>query len=86
MSIGCPGRPFATMDPGLDELLPADDAAWDQGAGATLPVVSRVLTFGLDCQIGGSLYAVFADDRPHEQICLTVSSRQIVGSSSTPCL
>ena len=31
MSIGCPGRPFATADPKLDDLLPADDATWDQG-------------------------------------------------------
>ncbi|KAK4121917.1 hypothetical protein N657DRAFT_657437 [Parathielavia appendiculata] len=27
VSIGCPGRPFATADPALDNLLPADDAA-----------------------------------------------------------
>ena len=33
MSIGCPGRPFATADPRLDDLLPADDVAWDQGVG-----------------------------------------------------
>lgn len=31
VSIGCPGRPFATADPTLDDLLPTDDAAWDQG-------------------------------------------------------
>jgi hypothetical protein len=31
VSIGCSGRPFATADPGLDDLLPADDALWDQG-------------------------------------------------------
>lgn len=31
VSIGCPGRPFATADPKLDDFLPADDAAWDQG-------------------------------------------------------
>jgi hypothetical protein len=33
MSIGCPGRPFATADPHLDDLLPAGDAAWNQGVG-----------------------------------------------------
>ena len=33
MSIGCPGRPFATADPKSDDLLPADDTAWDQGVG-----------------------------------------------------
>lgn len=33
VSIGCPGRPLATDDPSLDDLLPKDDAAWDQGVG-----------------------------------------------------
>ena len=31
VSIGCPGRPFATADPRSDDILPADDTAWDQG-------------------------------------------------------
>ncbi|KAL4875176.1 hypothetical protein BJY04DRAFT_224252 [Aspergillus karnatakaensis] len=31
VSIGCPGRPFATADPNLEDLLPVDDAAWDEG-------------------------------------------------------
>ena len=31
VSIGCPGRPFATADPRADDILPADDTAWDQG-------------------------------------------------------
>ena len=31
VSIGCPGRPFATADPRSDDVLPADDTAWDQG-------------------------------------------------------
>jgi hypothetical protein len=33
VSIGCPGRPFATADPGIDDLLPTDDSAWDEGVG-----------------------------------------------------
>lgn len=33
VSIGCPGRPLATREPTLDDLLPADDAQWDQGVG-----------------------------------------------------
>lgn len=33
VSIGCPGRPFATAQPKLDDLLPSDDAAWDDGVG-----------------------------------------------------
>lgn len=31
MNIGCPGRPFATAEPELNALLPADDAEWDRG-------------------------------------------------------
>ncbi|KAF7951643.1 hypothetical protein EAE96_006944 [Botrytis aclada] len=31
ISIGSPGRPFATSDPNLDDTLPCDDEAWNQG-------------------------------------------------------
>lgn len=31
MSIGCLGRPFATADPKVNDLLLADDAVWDKG-------------------------------------------------------
>jgi hypothetical protein len=31
LNIGCPGRPFATGNPTLQDPLPADDAAWDAG-------------------------------------------------------
>jgi hypothetical protein len=31
LSIGCPGRPFATRTPELRDPLPSDDAAWDAG-------------------------------------------------------
>jgi hypothetical protein len=31
LSIGCPGRPFATTDPTIDDLLPSNDTLWDQG-------------------------------------------------------
>jgi hypothetical protein len=31
VSIGCPGRPFVTEDPALDDLFPVDDEAWDKG-------------------------------------------------------
>ncbi|KUL82557.1 hypothetical protein ZTR_09179 [Talaromyces verruculosus] len=31
VNIGCPGRPFATADPELSDLLPADDEEWDRG-------------------------------------------------------
>jgi hypothetical protein len=41
VSVGCPGRPFATADPGMDDFLPADDAAWDQGV--TCPPVIFLL-------------------------------------------
>lgn len=31
LSIGSPGRPFATSSPSLHDPLPSDDAAWDAG-------------------------------------------------------
>lgn len=31
MAIGSPGRPFATAEPGIEEMLPGDDGAWDEG-------------------------------------------------------
>ena len=37
VKVGCPGRPFATADPGLDDLLPANDIAWDRGVGRNVP-------------------------------------------------
>lgn len=33
MSLGFPGRSAATEAPGPDDLLPTDDALWDQGVG-----------------------------------------------------
>lgn len=31
VAIGSPGRPFATAEPGIEEMLPGDDGAWDEG-------------------------------------------------------
>ncbi|KAH8819056.1 hypothetical protein F5884DRAFT_759321 [Xylogone sp. PMI_703] len=31
VSLGCPGRPFASEDPQPEDSLPSDDALWDQG-------------------------------------------------------
>ena len=39
VSIGCPGRPFATEDPKVDDLLPASCAAWDRGVRPSDPFV-----------------------------------------------
>lgn len=44
VSIGSPGRPFATVDPALDDLLPADDAAWDQGVRCIFLLLAWELT------------------------------------------
>ncbi|AEO66360.1 uncharacterized protein THITE_2114411 [Thermothielavioides terrestris NRRL 8126] len=59
VSIGCPGRPFATADPSLDDLLPADDAAWDEGtvrhedlSTLSSPMTSHMSKFALLCQAG----------------------------------
>lgn len=40
VSIGCPGRPLATVEPGLNDLLPADDAEWDRGVCLTITPLS----------------------------------------------
>ncbi|CAI7637608.1 unnamed protein product [Penicillium discolor] len=57
VSIGCPGRPFATADPKLDDYLPADDAAWDQGtvkpdrfSTLSSPMTGHMSKFALLCQ------------------------------------
>ncbi|KAK1140926.1 hypothetical protein N8T08_009799 [Aspergillus melleus] len=57
VSIGCPGRPFATADPQLDDLLPAEDNAWDQGTvryddlfALSSPLAGHMSKFALLCQ------------------------------------
>ncbi|OQE46162.1 hypothetical protein PENCOP_c001G01587 [Penicillium coprophilum] len=57
VSIGCPGRPFATADPKLDDFLPANDAAWDQGtvkpdmfSTLSSPMTGHMSKFALLCQ------------------------------------
>ncbi|KUJ08129.1 putative fungal-specific transcription factor, partial [Mollisia scopiformis] len=57
VSIGCPGRKFATVDPTLDDLLPSDDEAWDQGivnsddfVRLSSPMAGHMSKFGLLCQ------------------------------------
>ncbi|KIM97046.1 hypothetical protein OIDMADRAFT_44475 [Oidiodendron maius Zn] len=79
VSIGCPGRPFSTADPGLDDLLPADDAAWDQGIvrlddSFTLssPMTDHMSKFALLCQaarlLGQVLHHVSGDMAIHDNI------------------
>lgn len=83
VSIGCPGRPFATTDPRLSDLLPADDDKWDQGVSrfiAFLPSLfplcffraEPVLIRNSDCQSRGSVRFIISNDRTYEQICATV--------------
>ncbi|OAG00549.1 uncharacterized protein CC84DRAFT_312207 [Paraphaeosphaeria sporulosa] len=57
VNIGCPGRPFAIPEPSRDELLPADDAKWDNGivqsadlATLSTPLTSHMSKFALLCQ------------------------------------
>ncbi|KAF5867418.1 putative fungal specific transcription protein [Botrytis fragariae] len=57
VSIGSPGRPFATSDPSLDDTLPCDDEAWNQGiinssSYSTLssPTTGHMSKFALICQ------------------------------------
>nr|POE51647.1 hypothetical protein CFP56_25854 [Quercus suber] len=45
VNIGCPGRPFATADPKLSDILPVNDEAWDEGVSRN---ASRVLHLS-DC-------------------------------------
>ncbi|KAJ5101585.1 hypothetical protein NUU61_003807 [Penicillium alfredii] len=57
VSIGCPGRPFATADLKIDDMLPADDAEWDEGivrpdrlAALSYPMTGHMSKFALVCQ------------------------------------
>ncbi|PNP43648.1 hypothetical protein TGAMA5MH_04620 [Trichoderma gamsii] len=57
VSIGCPGRPFVTADPRLDDLLPGDDAAFDLGtielddfSTLSSPKIGHMSKFSLLCQ------------------------------------
>ena len=57
VSIGCPGRPFATEEPSLDELLPSCDTKWDRGLLNTKdnfklssPMSGHMSKFALLCQ------------------------------------
>ncbi|KAE9376398.1 putative fungal-specific transcription factor [Stipitochalara longipes BDJ] len=57
LSIGCPGRPFATADPTIDDLLPSDDTLWDQGIVSSedyftlsTPMTAHMSKFALLCQ------------------------------------
>nr|POE63698.1 hypothetical protein CFP56_04601 [Quercus suber] len=57
VSIGCPGRPFATADPKLSDILPVNDEAWAEGVilpgdSVTLssPLSGHMSRFALLCQ------------------------------------
>ncbi|CAI7596436.1 unnamed protein product [Penicillium pancosmium] len=41
VSIGSPGRPFATAEPRFDDIFPTDDASWNEGH-------SRCFTYSVD--------------------------------------
>jgi hypothetical protein len=49
VSIGNPGRRLATDDPKLDDLLPANDIAWDEGVGRNTLAGWHLLTEVSDC-------------------------------------
>ncbi|KAF4225598.1 hypothetical protein CNMCM6457_008020 [Aspergillus fumigatiaffinis] len=79
VSIGCPGRPFATADPRLDDLLPADDAAWDQGtvrpedlSTLSSPMTGHMSKFALLCQaarlLGQVLHHLGSDVSIHDEV------------------
>ncbi|KAF7912691.1 uncharacterized protein EAF01_001712 [Botrytis porri] len=57
ISIGSPGRPFATSEPNLDDTLPCDDEAWNQGiinsssySTVSSPTTGHMRKFALLCQ------------------------------------
>ncbi|KAK6595323.1 fungal specific transcription factor domain-containing protein [Botrytis cinerea] len=57
VSIGSPGRPFATSDPNIDDTLPCDDEAWNQGiinsssySTVSSPTTGHMSKFALLCQ------------------------------------
>ncbi|KAK1252169.1 hypothetical protein MKX08_003356 [Trichoderma sp. CBMAI-0020] len=72
VSIGCPGRPFVTADPRLDDLLPVNDAAFDIGtielddfSTLSSPKSGHMSKFSLLCQaahlLGQVLHHVSGD-------------------------
>ncbi|KFZ05697.1 hypothetical protein V501_08118 [Pseudogymnoascus sp. VKM F-4519 (FW-2642)] len=72
ISIGSQGRLLSTAEPKLDDLLPADDAAWDQGIvrpdeSFTLssPMTGHMSKFALLCQaarlLSQVLHAISSD-------------------------
>nr|UYO77177.1 ACN38 fungal transcriptional regulatory protein [Trichoderma calamagrostidis] len=79
VSIGCPGRPFATADPRLDDLLPADDAAFDQGIvrlddifTLSSPMTEHMSKFALLCQasrlLGQVLHYLSSDSAGQDDV------------------
>ncbi|TGO70231.1 hypothetical protein BOTNAR_0002g00150 [Botryotinia narcissicola] len=76
VSIGSPGRPFATSEPNLDDRLPCDDEAWNKGiinssTYSTIfsPTTSHMSKFALLCQAARLLGQVLnhvSDDSSHD--------------------
>ncbi|MCJ1312282.1 hypothetical protein MMC25_005956 [Agyrium rufum] len=68
VNIGCPGRTLATANPGLDDLLPTNDAAWADGivrSGDSFrlssPMPGHMSKFALLCQAARLLGQVLQD-------------------------
>jgi len=85
LSIGCPGRPFATGNPRVHDPLPADDAAWDAGVSLDWQVVFSALTSntGSGTHFG---YTTFPGKYPYEQIPVAMPECSLAGPSSRPRL
>ncbi|KAH8703165.1 putative fungal-specific transcription factor [Talaromyces proteolyticus] len=79
VSVGCPGRPFATANPILEDYLPVDDKAWDEGIirpedyfTLSSPMSSHMSKFALLCQaarlLGQVLDYVSSDHAVHDDV------------------
>jgi hypothetical protein len=66
ISVGCPGRPLATEQPGFHDSLPTDDASWDIGiiqrhdALLNRPSDAHMRKFALLCQAASLLGQVLS--------------------------
>jgi hypothetical protein len=50
VSLNCPGCPAAIDEPGPQEVLPADDALWDEGVSTSQPMTVDVANVGLQAE------------------------------------
>ncbi|KAH8658451.1 putative fungal-specific transcription factor [Xylariales sp. PMI_506] len=97
VSIGCPGRPFVTEEPSMDDLLPTDDGAWDQGivkaddtSTLSSPMTNHMSQFALLCQaarlLGQVLHHLSTDSAEAESESVSIQLDRTLQSMISACL